>query len=57
MVGERVAIIGAGGIGTDIAHLLSERGGFYERYGLEPPGASLLTFVGNTSTNVNSRSH
>ncbi len=38
LVGERVAIIGAGGIGTDIAHMLSERDGFYERYGLEPPG-------------------
>ena len=38
MVGERVAIIGAGGIGTDVAHMLSQRGGFYERYGLEPPG-------------------
>ena len=37
LVGERVAIIGAGGIGTDVAHMLSERGGFYERYGLEPP--------------------
>ena len=37
MVGERVAIIGAGGIGTDVAHMLSEHGGFYERYGLEPP--------------------
>jgi 2,4-dienoyl-CoA reductase (NADPH2) len=39
MVGERVAIIGAGGIGTDIAHLLSAGVGFYERYGLEPPGS------------------
>jgi 2,4-dienoyl-CoA reductase (NADPH2) len=38
LVGERVAIIGAGGIGTDVAHMLSERGGFYARYGLEPPG-------------------
>ena len=37
LVGERVAIIGAGGIGTDIAHMLSEHDGFYERYGLEPP--------------------
>jgi 2,4-dienoyl-CoA reductase (NADPH2) len=37
LVGQRVAIIGAGGIGTDVAHMLSERGGFYERYGLEPP--------------------
>lgn len=38
LVGERVAIIGAGGIGTDVAHLLSEgASGFYERYGLEPP--------------------
>ncbi len=34
-----VAIIGAGGIGVDVAHLLSHRGGFYARYGLrgEPP--------------------
>ena len=37
LVGERVAIIGAGGIGTDIAHMLSESEGFYARYGLEPP--------------------
>jgi 2,4-dienoyl-CoA reductase (NADPH2) len=29
-----VAIIGAGGIGVDVAHLLSHRGGFYARYGL-----------------------
>lgn len=39
-VGERVAIIGAGGIGVDVAHLLTEGGTgdraaeFYERYGL-----------------------
>jgi 2,4-dienoyl-CoA reductase (NADPH2) len=39
-----VAIIGAGGIGVDVAHLLSAprdggdpRTAFYERYGLEPP--------------------
>ncbi len=37
VVGERVAIIGAGGIGTDIAHMLSESEGFYARYALEPP--------------------
>jgi 2,4-dienoyl-CoA reductase (NADPH2) len=38
LVGERVAIIGAGGIGTDVAHMLSAGGeSFYERYGLEPP--------------------
>ena len=38
LVGERVAIIGAGGIGVDVAHLLSlDRGqSFYARYGLEP---------------------
>lgn len=29
-----VAIIGAGGIGVDVAHLLSHREGFYARYGL-----------------------
>jgi 2,4-dienoyl-CoA reductase (NADPH2) len=40
LVGERVAIIGAGGIGTDVAHMLSAgREGFYERYGLIPPVA------------------
>ncbi len=40
-----VAIIGAGGIGVDVAHLLSHRedggdpiGAFYARYGLRPPG-------------------
>jgi 2,4-dienoyl-CoA reductase (NADPH2) len=38
LVGERVAIIGAGGIGTDVAHMLSQDGDFYERYELEPPG-------------------
>jgi 2,4-dienoyl-CoA reductase (NADPH2) len=38
LVGERVAIIGAGGIGTDVAHMLSVGDeSFYERYGLEPP--------------------
>jgi 2,4-dienoyl-CoA reductase (NADPH2) len=38
LVGERVAIIGAGGIGTDVAHLLSLGDeSFYERYGLVPP--------------------
>ena len=37
--GERVAIIGAGGIGVDIAHLVSHRDvDFYAAYGLEPPG-------------------
>ena len=41
LVGERVAIIGAGGIGTDVAHMLSEHDGFYDRYGLEPPVAAL----------------
>jgi 2,4-dienoyl-CoA reductase (NADPH2) len=32
--GSSVAVIGAGGIGVDVAHLLSHRGGFYARYGL-----------------------
>jgi 2,4-dienoyl-CoA reductase (NADPH2) len=59
MVGERVAIIGAGGIGTDIAHLLSAGGlSFYERYGLEPPGgaggAMLSTLSTYIDTNVDS---
>ena len=37
--GERVAIIGAGGIGVDVAHLVSHRGAdFYAAYGLDPPG-------------------
>jgi 2,4-dienoyl-CoA reductase (NADPH2) len=36
--GERVAIIGAGGIGVDVAHLVSHRDGdFYTAYGLDPP--------------------
>ena len=38
--GERVAIIGAGGIGVDVAHLVSHRGAdFYAAYGLDPPGS------------------
>ena len=37
--GERVAIIGAGGIGVDVAHLVSHRDAdFYAAYGLDPPG-------------------
>jgi 2,4-dienoyl-CoA reductase (NADPH2) len=43
-----VAIIGAGGIGVDVAHLLSARhdvpdprAAFYERYGLVRPGSSV----------------
>ncbi len=45
MVGGRVAIIGAGGIGTDVAHMLSsDGGGFYARYGLRPPEPTLSTF-------------
>ncbi len=37
--GERVAIIGAGGIGVDVAHLISHRDiDFYAAYGLDPPG-------------------
>lgn len=37
--GERVAIIGAGGIGVDVAHLVSHRHvEFYATYGLEAPG-------------------
>jgi 2,4-dienoyl-CoA reductase (NADPH2) len=32
--GASVAVIGAGGIGVDVAHLLSHRDGFYARYGL-----------------------
>ncbi len=46
LVGERVAIIGAGGIGTDIAHLLSTHDGFYERYGLEPPAVGQIHTLG-----------
>jgi len=39
LVGERVAIIGAGGIGTDVAHMLSVgEESFYDRYDLHPPG-------------------
>jgi 2,4-dienoyl-CoA reductase (NADPH2) len=40
--GERVAIIGAGGIGVDVAHLVSHRDAdFYSAYGLDPPGRRL----------------
>jgi 2,4-dienoyl-CoA reductase (NADPH2) len=43
-VGERVAIIGAGGIGVDVAHLLASGAdslaSFYERYGLRDSDAS-----------------
>ncbi len=40
--GESVAIIGAGGIGVDVAHLISHRRvDFYTAYGLKPPGVSL----------------
>ncbi len=39
--GERVAIIGAGGIGVDIAHLVSHRDvDFYASYGIDPPPGS-----------------
>jgi len=39
--GESVAIIGAGGIGVDVAHLVSHHNvDFYAAYGLEPPGSS-----------------
>jgi len=52
-----VAIIGAGGIGVDVAHLLSERGagshltGFYERYGLRgmSPSHSPLPRLGRST--------
>jgi 2,4-dienoyl-CoA reductase (NADPH2) len=40
--GSSVAIIGAGGIGVDVAHLLSHRDDFYARYGLlgeQPPSS------------------
>ena len=39
--GERVAIIGAGGIGVDVAHLVSHRDvDFYASYGIDPPPGS-----------------
>jgi 2,4-dienoyl-CoA reductase (NADPH2) len=38
--GDSVAIIGAGGIGVDVAHLVSHRDAdFYALYDLDPPGA------------------
>ena len=49
-----VAIVGAGGIGVDVAHLLSAprdggpadpRGAFYERYGLAPPTAGIVAIA------------
>ncbi len=45
-VGGAVAIVGAGGIGVDVAHLLSHRpaedprAAFYADYGLAPPGVA-----------------
>ncbi len=45
-VGRRVAIIGGGGIGVDVAHLLSHpptgdaRRAFYAAHGLRPPGGT-----------------
>jgi 2,4-dienoyl-CoA reductase (NADPH2) len=46
--GSSVAIIGAGGIGVDVAHLLSHHGGFYARYGLRgegPPSSTPVRMV------------
>jgi 2,4-dienoyl-CoA reductase (NADPH2) len=40
LAGERVVILGAGGIGTDIAHMLCAERDFYSRYGLNPPGGA-----------------
>lgn len=46
--GDSVAIIGAGGIGVDVAHLLCHRSGgdprasFYARYRLEPPAPTTM---------------
>ena len=41
---DSVAIIGAGGIGVDVAHLVSHRDlDFYASYGLDPPGAPTAT--------------
>ena len=56
--GESVAIIGAGGIGVDVAHLVSHRDvDFYAAYGLEPPGARVAplptaTPVGSSARTV-----
>ncbi|MGH2836583.1 MAG: FAD-dependent oxidoreductase, partial [Solirubrobacteraceae bacterium] len=47
LVGEQVAIIGAGGIGTDVAHMLSIGDeSFYERYALEPPSVGQIPVMG-----------
>jgi 2,4-dienoyl-CoA reductase (NADPH2) len=41
--GNAVAIIGAGGIGVDVAHLVSHRAvDFYAMYGLHPPGSQVV---------------
>ncbi len=41
--GDAVAIIGAGGIGVDVAHLVSHRDvDFYATYGLQPPGSRVV---------------
>jgi 2,4-dienoyl-CoA reductase (NADPH2) len=64
-----VAIIGAGGIGVDVAHLLSAprgsdssdpRAAFYERYGLIPPtrnGARVTPHVTQSSSAPSSAPH
>jgi len=49
--GERVAIIGAGGIGVDVAHLVSHRPGeFYAAYRLDPPRQRTTTTSTATAT-------
>ena len=55
--GERVAIVGAGGIGVDVAHLVSHRDvDFYASYGIDPPPgsrvASAITSAGSSPRKV-----
>ncbi|HET9103409.1 MAG TPA: FAD-dependent oxidoreductase [Solirubrobacteraceae bacterium] len=51
-VGEEVVVIGAGGVGVDIAHWLSHRGGgdpvheFYARHGLNPDTGDMAVNAG-----------
>jgi 2,4-dienoyl-CoA reductase (NADPH2) len=49
LVGQVVVILGAGGIGTDVAHMLASHPGFYERYELSPPGPNAVLDLGTVS--------
>jgi len=52
-----VAIVGAGGIGVDLAHLLTHQPGdaadFFGRYGVTPPGVELYSRIERVSLHSN----